>query len=375
MTEALVVNAFLTLRVILVGGFLLALPHVTRRGLLFGTYVGEEIAGTEPARALVGSWTRGCLAIMALALLVGYSISLMGRPVTGNLTGTAILLATPFLLYVRHYTRARRLAPPDAARPAKTATASLENPSWTAELVAKATLVICLVVSLATVVYATAGYRAMPPLVPGAFDSLGGDATVHPKSIVAVLFAPTLNLIVSPFFALMAVLTAGAKRSVRGGTGGESAAAQDAFRTLVANVFSITALFICGMLSVFSVQLVRTGLGRPGSLWMALFGIAAGMILFSLASLIWILKGHGQGGALREIASGDAPLTGGLADNTRWVLGVFYIDRDDPSIMVEKRFGIGYALNYGNGIAVAIVVTFVSLLLGLMCLGVFALVP
>src|SRR5450759_5705179 len=31
-----------------------------------------------------------------------------------------------------------------------------------------------------------------------------------------------------------------------------------------------------------------------------------------------------------------------LADNTHWVLGAFYVNRHDPSVFVEKRFGLGY---------------------------------
>jgi hypothetical protein len=90
MTDVAVVNVFLTLRVLFLGGMLLALPHVTRRGLLFGVYVGEEFAGTETGRQLLRGWRLGCLSVMALALVVGFGISLWGRPVTGNLTGTGV---------------------------------------------------------------------------------------------------------------------------------------------------------------------------------------------------------------------------------------------------------------------------------------------
>jgi uncharacterized membrane protein len=38
--------------------------------------------------------------------------------------------------------------------------------------------------------------------------------------------------------------------------------------------------------------------------------------------------------------------------------------------MVEKRFGIGYAFNYGNRKAVLIMATFLVLILGLAALGV-----
>jgi uncharacterized membrane protein len=27
---------------------------------------------------------------------------------------------------------------------------------------------------------------------------------------------------------------------------------------------------------------------------------------------------------------------------------MFYVNRDDPALLVEKRFGIGYTLNFGH---------------------------
>ena len=141
----------------------------------------------------------------------------------------------------------------------------------------------------------------------------------------------------------------------------------------MANLFSATALFICALLTLLSAHVVRTGLGRPGLLGIV-FALCGVMVLFMLASLIWILKAQGQGGARRESPTVDSPLTGGLADNAHWVLGMFYVDRNDPSIMVEKRFGVGYSLNYGNRSALAIVGIFTVLLLGLTAIGLFGIV-
>ena len=31
-----------------------------------------------------------------------------------------------------------------------------------------------------------------------------------------------------------------------------------------------------------------------------------------------------------------------------WKWGIFYINRNNPEILVPKRYGIGYTLNFGN---------------------------
>lgn len=38
----------------------------------------------------------------------------------------------------------------------------------------------------------------------------------------------------------------------------------------------------------------------------------------------------------------------GFDDDERWRLGLFYVNREDPSVVVPRRFGIGWAMNWGN---------------------------
>ncbi|WP_329740154.1 DUF5808 domain-containing protein [Enorma massiliensis] len=35
-------------------------------------------------------------------------------------------------------------------------------------------------------------------------------------------------------------------------------------------------------------------------------------------------------------------------DDELWRLGVFYVNREDSSVVVPRRFGIGWAMNWGN---------------------------
>ncbi len=188
------------------------------------------------------------------------------------------------------------------------------------------------------------------------------------RSFVTVLFVPSLNLALSPFIALIALLTARAKRSVRGGSGGGSVRAQDAFRTTMANVTSWTALLICVLMTILSVQIIRIGLTEINSQGFGILWMAGIVLVFFFVNLIRIMKRYGQGGALIETVTAETPLTNGLADNSHWVWGLFYVDRDDPSIMVEKRFGFGYTFNYGNRSAILIVGTFLVVSLGLAAL-------
>ncbi len=356
MTETMFVNLFLTVRVLIVGGFLFILPHIIRKGLLFGVYVGEEVAAGNAGRQVIRSWRRGCVFVMLLSLCVGYSISLAGRPITGNLTGTAVLLCSALVLYLYVYSRARKLVSPQATLQARKAVASLEKRNPKEANFAKLTLAVCLIAGLANIAYAAASYRTMPGL--------------DGKSIIPFLFFPGLTLVISTFFALLALLTAGAKRALRDGPDSRSLEAQNAFRELNVKAISWMAMLICAFLTLLSVQIIRVRLGEIESLGIGVWWVAGAIVVCGGAFVIRIIKGYGQGGSFREHGSVQTPLTGSLANNEHWLLGLFYFDRDDPSMMIEKRFGFGYGINYGNRNAVLIVVTFLALLAGLIMLAV-----
>jgi uncharacterized membrane protein len=362
MREPTMMNLILTFRVLLVGGLLFILPRITRKGLLFGVYVGEECAAGDEGRRILRSWGLGLAAVMAASLAVGFSISAAGWPVAGNLTGTGVLLLLALVVYLRTYSKARELALPVAERQAERATAALGGGESKGELLARLALVVCLVASLSTVVYAVVRYEDMPERV----------------SALSIMFVPSLSLLLTPFLAVLALLTSRAKRSVREGSGGCSAEAQDAFRATMARTIGGTALLMCAFLTFLSIRLIRLGLSEIDFNQQALsiveilgvpaLSVGGVFFLFVGGNLFRIMKQYGQGGALIEGSPMGRPLAGGLADNARWVWGLFYVDRSDPSIMVEKRFGLGYTLNYGNRYAVWLVAGFLVLLLSLVAL-------
>jgi uncharacterized membrane protein len=43
-----------------------------------------------------------------------------------------------------------------------------------------------------------------------------------------------------------------------------------------------------------------------------------------------------------------APVTGDGTADADWVLGMFYVSRADSAVLVPKRFGFGYTMNFGN---------------------------
>ena len=133
----------LFLQVVIVGGSLLIQPYVTRRGLLFGVYVGEERWGGDQARAITRQWMTGMLAGMAggvvLALLM-VTLGLGPEP-AGLLVSVLVLLLTSYGVYLRAYFRAKTLAV--AGVPAAAAALVVDRPSSLVLPLASLTIAAC----------------------------------------------------------------------------------------------------------------------------------------------------------------------------------------------------------------------------------------
>jgi uncharacterized membrane protein len=81
--------------------------------------------------------------------------------------------------------------------------------------------------------------------------------------------------------------------------------------------------------------------------------------VFVLVTFI-VLARLGQGGNRMPAADKTRLVTSGVPVGDRtpdrcWKLGIFYFNRDDSAVLVEKRFGLGYSLNFARPIAWIIV--------------------
>jgi uncharacterized membrane protein len=113
------------------------------------------------------------------------------------------------------------------------------------------------------------------------------------------------------------------------------------------------ALLIMAALVDTTLLLIALGIWqvyRPSGAVQALpiLPVAAGLVL-----LATVAARSGQGGSrLNGNVRGLALATGTDRDDDRlWKAGLFYVNRDDPAIMVAARFGAGWTLNFGNRVA------------------------
>ncbi len=366
---------------LILGLLMLRLPRITRRGLFFGVYVGSETVLGEEARAIERSWKRGILATAALTIAVGAGFVIMAPsnlPIRWAQVSFLSALMACFVAftaggitcYVRANRAAHRLASPGAPPPGVAVLAPVQRTVVLPFL----TLSLSVAVGLFCLGYAWRCYDRLPERWETHHTKTGEPDVWMRRSFATVLLPPLFGLLAPGWLAVWACLLSRAKRAVRLEGGAVSLRAQERFR-------SVQTRFLCGLALLIAVgfnagwiRLIDKGLGRSLVPWYAPGALAWVLVAYFLGGLIYVGVRIGQGGAKLEVPVAGAPLTDGLADNTKWKLGQ-YFNRDDPCMFVEDRFGFGYSANWGNPKAAAFFGGGIALLLALIvgfCLAAFA---
>jgi uncharacterized membrane protein len=129
--------------------------------------------------------------------------------------------------------------------------------------------------------------------------------------------------------------------------GGAAGEGERRFRLVFVSIVVATEYFLAlTFMWVGLLPLSQKQSGPPGFVPMLVFALAFTVII------IVLMMRFGQGGTrLAGSAGAGAGAMAPVGDRTPdkyWKLGLIYINRDDPALFVEKRFGIGFTLNFGH---------------------------
>ena len=130
---------------------------------------------------------------------------------------------------------------------------------------------------------------------------------------------------------------------VRGGP----AKSETRFRHTILWVLLATEYFLALMFSWVSTFALRGERAMPSPVATILSALAFTIVI----TVVLVCTGQG-GSRLAEYRSASpeqaATPVGDRTLDRYWIAGVIYYNRDDPAIIVEKRFGVGYTLNLAH---------------------------
>ena len=196
--------------------------------------------------------------------------------------------------------------------------------------------------------YGLSQYDSLPNDIPIHWGPSGEADAFAKKSYVSVSSLPFMTLLLQGMmlFFNSAMKQSGAKIRVRHKK--RSREQQLAFRKYSSWLLFIITISITVLMSYLQLTIIV-----PATMSTEVTLVfTIGFLLVILGSVLYYTIKVGQSGTMIPVEmesadqSDDAVID--VDDDRYWKLGLFYFNKDDPSILVEKRFGIGWTVNMGH---------------------------
>lgn len=200
-------------------------------------------------------------------------------------------------------------------------------------------------------------YPSLPATVPIHFNAAGNADGFAAKSIGVFLSLPAMQLLMGLLFFGMFLAISRAKTQYAGGNAEEGLKRGARFRKIMAN-FLLGLGAAIELLFAF-IQLGMLGIVAPSVLMVLPFVLIVGILVV----LALVMLKVGQSGNRLKKSSGEKPQSA-VDDDGNWIGGFLYYNKNDPSLFVEKRFGIGYTLNFGNPVSMIVLLLLIVFIVG-----------
>ena len=203
-----------------------------------------------------------------------------------------------------------------------------------------------IIITIGMITYTATQYANLPDLIPTHWGINGEPDAFSQKTPFSVVALPLIFLVMQGMMLGINELTKKSGIRINATNKKKSRAQQLSFRKytswfLFANTLLMTILF-----AFFQLTTIHADIGSPALLLALPLGF---LIITFILTGIYAFR-VGQSGSRLEINIADEEVEGitNYDDDQFWKAGILYINKNDPSIFVEQRFGVGWTLNLGH---------------------------
>lgn len=325
---------------------MVSMPYITRETISFGVTVSAEQFHSEPLHQMRKSYAgvsaalhTGLFIVCIICLI--YSDEHSKQPSWIIVTYSLAMVVISLVINIRYNIKMKSVLPTLPIAP-ESSIMAVDTGFWKSNNGLSSYWffihVLVIVVSIVTVLL---HYDQIPDLIPIHFNS-SWDVDRYAAKTYSIVFMPAL---IQVFITLLFIFENWSIRRVKPQVqpvDPNRSIRQDlTFRRAWSN-FMITASFL--LVILFSVvQLNMISLLNINFTIPVILFIIAFIILYAFALSFWA----GQVESRLE-RSADSANVRPVHDEDKWKLGMIYFNRKDSNLIVEKRFGVGWGLNFGH---------------------------
>lgn len=341
----------------LIALILVVTPAIVPRTVPLGVDVPRERVDEPVIRKATRGFRWAVLAAWAVSVGVGIALAMLS-PVVATLVPVLLMVLLGVVAYALARTAIVREKRDGDWYRGVAVRLSAQVTVPTAGRVPVGWLIACLVAIAITATIGVAWYSALPALIPMHWNAAGVVDRYAPKTPWSVFGVLLIGLAIAVGMFLLSFL-ARSPAFARTGSDRGSGNRQEAQRALIGGLIGQLSLAV--VLTLCATQILAWR-GRGGAAWIPSAALIAALIALIAVFLLRV----------RRLAS-PAPAGSDAPDADRyWKAGLVYVNRDDPAVMVPKRFGVGWTVNLGSPGGIGIGLALLLVLVGGLVLALLA---
>lgn len=321
------------------------IPYVTRKTESFGVSIPEDAYHSDELKMMRKkyAWQTAVFGVVVMAVWLIYAVMISSVESPVFLVALFVFMIGSFLIYLLYHNRMKALKEREKWHEARSERVAIDT-GFRNQKVALSIgwFAIPLGLSLVTLMLTYVFYDQVPSEIAMHYNLEGHVNRWAKKSYRSVLSFPILQLYITALFLFINTMIARSKQQIDAANPEKSAQQNQTFRRRWSGFNFITGT---AMVLMFSFTQLSYFISINPTIQMIVSTVVVGFIIVGAIVLSFTT---GQGGSRVRTAKSKKGTTINRDDDRYWKLGQFYFNPNDPAIWVEKRFGVGWTVNFAH---------------------------
>ena len=357
MTDSLILMVFLIAIIFLSGTLLAATPWFMKKGECFAVTIPES---AQVDVRFLAFRKRYAAAVLAVTLICAVALGVVSNVVLGKMSSAAdaaslntilvaaivaaatIPLIASFALMLHYRKKVKAIKREEGWRAETDEAVALIGFEEAPVPPSLAWNVVYVPIVLITLALGLALYPSTPDLVPTHIDFAGNVNQWTPKGPALIAFPLLVEVFMAACFIFSHWMTIRSKKDVDPARPAISAYAYGAFARAECILLLVSGSVLTAVLGIVMILMMTETL----SMLVTMVLIIVATLVF-VGAMIAFSVVYGQSGS--RLVKRLEENGGIIADNDEhWKAGIFYWNKDDASLILPKRFGVGWTMNWAR---------------------------
>ncbi|AUN17408.1 hypothetical protein B2H91_02220 [Clostridium botulinum] len=366
MSENLFLSILLGFCNLLLLAFQIVTPKTTRKDIFLGVRIPEEESEKMEIKNIYKSFVLWniiiSLPVIFLLSFIVYKFNNIGLFVLF----TFIYIFISFLIYIKFNNDVKKLKSNKNWFKNKKQVIAVDtefsSENANKSLISPLCFLIPILIILITIFINIKAYPNLPNKVATHWDFNGNVNGYQNKSTFLIYQMPLMELFITSIFFLCYKIIGWSKKQISAVNPEESKTRNKLFRRILSIYMTFSAIAMTIFLSIINFQIMKVI--DINDKYMMYFSLIFTLSIIIATILLGVKVGQGGSNLKLNYKNDNKNNFINKDDDDHWILGnTIYYNKEDPSLFIEKRVGIGWTINAGRPLGLIIYISLILIII------------